>query len=299
VANLVGTGPSAPGPPSWGGFEKGGPAQTVTERAESATREGAQGVRIQAQSEKATRRAVTERLSMWMHVGSNATQRAGVELLPKRDDAPQSAAHSVLPDASAAERPSDVAPVEDDEALVLRLIAGEPGAAREVWIRFSPMVRRVLRRSFNAESDVDDIVQDVFAVLFEKIGRLRDPKAFRGFVLSVTLLEVRRELRRRYFRRRFGPEREAPANDVRVVHPDPEAREALLKLHGILGGINPRDRAAFTLRFVEGLELTQVSDAMGVSLSTTKRCLRRAWGRVRVRVERDPALVDYLREDID
>lgn len=234
---------------------------------------------------------------MWMHVGSNATQRASAELLPRRDDAPESAAQNVRIDGDSRARPSGVVPaVVDDETLVLRLIAGEPGAAREVWIRFAPMVRRVLRRSFNAESDVDDIVQDVFAVLFEKIGRLRDPKAFRGFVLSVTLLEVRRELRRRYFRRRFGPEREAPANDVRVVHPDPEAREALLKLHGILGGINPRDRAAFTLRFVEGLELTQVSDAMGVSLSTTKRCLRRAWSRVRTRVERDPALVAYLPE---
>lgn len=246
--------------------------------------------------EKATRRAVTERLSMWMHVGSNATLSASAELGPKRAEAPESAAHSVSPAEDAEVRPSGVVFAQDDEALVLRLIADEPGAAREVWLRFSPMVRRVLRRSFNADSDVDDIVQDVFAVLFEKIGQLRDPKAFRGFVLSVTLLEVRRELRRRYFRRRFGPEREAPASDGQVVHPDPEAREALLKLHGILGGINPRDRAAFTLRFVEGLELTQVSDAMGVSLSTTKRCLRRAWSRVRVRVERDPALADYLRE---
>jgi RNA polymerase sigma-70 factor (ECF subfamily) len=253
---------------------------------------------IRGTFEKATRRAVTERLSMWMHVGSNATQRGGAELLPKRDEAPQSAAHGVRLGADVAEKPSDVASDDDDEALVLRLVAGEPGAAREVWLRFSPMVRRILRRSFNAESDVDDIVQDVFAVLFEKIDRLRDPRAFRGFVLSVTLLEVRRELRRRYFRRRFGPERDPPANDVRVVHPDPEAREALHKLHGILGGINARDRAAFTLRFVEGLELTQVSDAMGVSLSTTKRCLRRAWSRVCIRVERDPALADYLR-DVD
>lgn len=240
--------------------------------------------------EKATRRAVSERLSMWMHVGSNATRSEDAELLPKRDEAPVSAERRVRL-ASSERSPGEL---DDDETLVLRLIAGERGAARQVWIRFAPMVRRVLRRSFNADSDVDDIVQDVFAVLFEKIGRLRDPKAFRGFVLSVTLLEVRRELRRRYFRRRFGPEREAPANDVRVVHPDPEAREALVKLHGILGGINARDRAAFTLRFVEGLELTQVSDAMGVSLSTTKRCLRRAWSRVHVRVKRDPALVDYL-----
>lgn len=234
---------------------------------------------------------------MWMHVGSNATSSAGFERDSNRDPSfedPAARPHEDSTGVRLIAAQSEPAASEDDEALVLRLIAGEPDAAREVWLRFSPMVRRVLRRSLTTDSDVDDLIQDVFAVLFSKIGRLRDPKAFRGFVLSVTLLEVRRELRRRYFRRRFSPEREPSVGDGRVVHPDPEAREALTKLNGILGGINPRDRAAFTLRFVEGLELTQVSDAMGVSLSTTKRCLRRAWSRVKVRVERDPALVDYL-----
>jgi RNA polymerase sigma-70 factor (ECF subfamily) len=223
-----------------------------------------------------------------MQVGSNATSSAALERNPNRDPSEDSTGVRLVA------RESEPPASGDDEELVLRLIAGETDAARDVWLRFSPMVRRVLRRSLSADSDVDDLIQDVFAVLFSKIGRLRDPKAFRGFVLSVTLLEVRRELRRRYFRRRFGPEREPLGDDGRVVHPDPEAREALVKLSGILGGINPRDRAAFTLRFVEGLELTQVSDAMGVSLSTTKRCLRRAWSRVKIRVERDPALVDYL-----
>jgi len=48
------------------------------------------------------------------------------------------------------------------------------------------------------------------------------------------------------------------------------------------------------LRHLEGLELVEVSRALGISLATTKRRLARAWRRVAVRARRDGALVDYI-----
>jgi RNA polymerase sigma-70 factor (ECF subfamily) len=54
------------------------------------------------------------------------------------------------------------------------------------------------------------------------------------------------------------------------------------------------DRTVFALRFLEGLELTEVSEALGVSLATTKRRVARSWRRVVAGVRRDEALVEYL-----
>ena len=44
---------------------------------------------------------------------------------------------------------------------------------------------------------------------------------------------------------------------------------------------------------MEGLELTEVAAAMGLSLATTKSRLARVWGKVILLVERDPVLVQY------
>ena len=78
-----------------------------------------------------------------------------------------------------------------------------------------------------------------------------------------------------------------------MVTPDTDAREALARFYKILDRVNATDRSAFVLRFMEGLELTEVAAALKLSLATTKRRLARVWARVLLLVERDPVLVHY------
>ena len=87
------------------------------------------------------------------------------------------------------------------------------------------------------------------------------------------------------------------AAELEIVTPDTDAREALARFYKILDRVNATDRAAFVLRFMEGLELTEVAAALKLSLATTKRRLARVWARVLLLVERDPVLV-ALRTEI-
>jgi hypothetical protein len=52
---------------------------------------------------------------------------------------------------------------------------------------------------------------------------------------------------------------------------------------------------------MEGLGLLEVAAAAGLSLATTKRRLARVWSKVRLLVERDPILCEYItnRDDND
>ncbi|HLK41158.1 MAG TPA: sigma-70 family RNA polymerase sigma factor [Polyangiaceae bacterium] len=179
----------------------------------------------------------------------------------------------------------------DDASIARVLIQGDSRAARLAWQRFAPMVHRMLRRAFGPEHDVDDLVQEVFLTLFARVHTLREPQALRAFVISITAHAIRYELRRKAALRwlRFGE----PA-DARAVDADLDSREAVLRLYRILDQLGSGDRTAFVLRFLEGLELTEVSAALGVSLATTKRRLARAWRRVVVGAQRDAALVEYL-----
>lgn len=182
----------------------------------------------------------------------------------------------------------------DDATLARALIAKQGGAPRVAWTRFAPLVRRILRRSLGPQHDVEDIVQDVFLCLFERVHTLRDPVALKAFVIAIAVRTVRYEIRRARVRRWVGLSRTAELPDLRVVNADSSARHALIHFYRALDRINERDRTAFVLRFIEGMEAAEVAEALDVSVPTARRCFTRAWERVTFFAERDPFLVDYL-----
>src|SRR3954453_13404384 len=181
----------------------------------------------------------------------------------------------------------------DDATLAHALIAREPQAPRVLWQRFAPMVFRMLKRTLGPGHDLEDLAQEVFLCVFEKVRGLREPKALKAFVISVTSLTMRHELRRRWVRRWVRLSGKTDAAELEVVTPDTDAREALARFYKILDRVNATDRSAFVLRFMEGLELTEVAAALKLSLGTHQGGRARVWGRVLLLVERDPVLVHY------
>jgi RNA polymerase sigma-70 factor (ECF subfamily) len=180
-----------------------------------------------------------------------------------------------------------------DADLARAAAKGHPGAPTVVWDRFSTLVRGILRRSLGRD-DVDDHVQEVFLRFFRQISTLRDPDVLRSFLIGIAIRVAKGELRRRRVRRwfRLTDDGSVP-EDAPAAAEDPEAREALARLYAILDRIEDQARLAFVLRHVEGLELVDVADALGVSLATAKRRLARASSRVLAAAARDPLLVEY------
>ena len=138
-------------------------------------------------------------------------------------------------------------------------------------------------------AEIDDLVQEVFVCFFRRLPTLQDPRAISGFVISITLNIARTEVRRQSVRRALCQGWGSPS----WLDPDPEAREALAHFCRILEGLGPSDVTAFMLRFVDHRDLAEVASILGVSLSTAKRRLARAWQRVMAQLQRDPALSSY------
>ena len=141
------------------------------------------------------------------------------------------------------------APQESTEALVLAVRAGLPRAEEALYTRFAPDVYRVVCRLLGSRDEASDIMQDTFVVVFEDLAKLRDPAAFRAWVLQIAVRLVYRRFRRRKLARLLGLDR------------SPQDSE---------------DRIAWLLRHVEGFELAEVSEMMRCSLATAKRKLARA-----------------------
>jgi RNA polymerase sigma-70 factor (ECF subfamily) len=183
-----------------------------------------------------------------------------------------------------------------DEALVSAFVTGEPEAAEQIWQKYAPSVDRALTRFLGPGREIEDLTQEVFLRLFAKLPTLEDPRALRSFVYSIAIRVARWEGRRRWIRRCVSlstggtvPEQLADAGDF-------EARQALARFAAIIERLKGPARAAFILRHMEGLSLDDAAQALGISLATLKRRLRRANKSINDQVEHDPALTHYLRK---
>jgi RNA polymerase sigma-70 factor (ECF subfamily) len=184
---------------------------------------------------------------------------------------------------------------EDDAALVVAVRAGEPGAAGRMWDRYASLVRGILRRMLGPV-DVDDGVQDAFLRLFRDLGSLRDPAALRSFLIGITLHVAKSELRRRRAKRwlRLFDDGIIAEPEALAENEWHEPRAAVLRLYELLDRISDERRTVFVLRYVEGLELAELSAVLDCSLATTKRRVADASRRVCLLAASDPLLAPYL-----
>lgn len=156
-------------------------------------------------------------------------------------------------------------------------------------LRHAPRLVRIVDRLLGDREDSDDVVQDAFLTAFGSLGSLRDPSAFGGWILQVALRHAHRRFRRRRLLRALGfvPHDGdlEPLEDQAAPSCSPEQRAELALLDRALTALSPDERIAWSLRFVEGMELSEIATALECSITTVKRRLAAADARVRVHVE--------------
>jgi RNA polymerase sigma-70 factor (ECF subfamily) len=72
--------------------------------------------------------------------------------------------------------------------------------------------------------------------------------------------------------------------------------QTLQRIYAVLQELGTDERIAFTLRYIEGMELHEIAENTGVSLSTVKRRLSRADNIFLKRASRDSLLSERLAE---
>jgi RNA polymerase sigma-70 factor (ECF subfamily) len=172
--------------------------------------------------------------------------------------------------------------------LVEGLLAGDADAAVFTYRKFAPLVFRVVQRSMGPMCDAEDITQDIFLRIYSRVGSLRDPDALSSFVLSVALRVIKWQLRRRRVRRILHLSVDGELPDAWASSDDVENRQAVMRLYDGLDRLPANERTVFVLKHVEGMDLQEIADAEGASLSTVKRRLRRAHSQLASTVGFDP-----------
>jgi RNA polymerase sigma-70 factor (ECF subfamily) len=185
-----------------------------------------------------------------------------------------------------------------DAALAMSLKAREPGSAELLFERYRPYVERLIVRTVGFDPEVPDLVNEVFARALEGIKSLRDTWALKGWIGSVALFTARGYLRSRRNRRRwlsiFSSD-EVP-EPVAIVAP-PEVSRTLVSAYAVLDVLPTDERIAFALRVIDGMELAEIAQMVGVSLATVKRRVARAQRLFWDKARRDPMLREHAPPD--
>ena len=177
-----------------------------------------------------------------------------------------------------------------DRDLAAGLVAGEEWAVSETWRRFAPMVLVTARRILGSESEAEDVAQEVFWQVFQRVRTLRQFASFRSFVYSFAVRLLRSELRRRKRRRWLSFFGAVPPETPDLRSPDLESRELLRRFDGLLDRLAPRDRLVFVLRRMDKMTIDEIAESMGLSTSTVKRAMAHATDRLRRWIEADSGL---------
>ena len=177
-----------------------------------------------------------------------------------------------------------------DAALVIASRAGEAWAQEALFRRHAPMVNGLAFRLMGRDSDVDDLVQDSFVTAFAGLHGLDDPQAFAAWLGSIVVRTAGKVIRRRVLLERLGLRRRREPIDIDAVAArvaGPDVATELRRVYERLERLPAEQRIAFLLRRVEGMELEEVAQKMGISLATAKRRIAAAQQTVERWVDRE------------
>lgn len=182
----------------------------------------------------------------------------------------------------------------DDAALVAAFRAGDRAARATFYDRYADHVYRVLHRILGVDRDLSDLHHDVYVRALRALPRLSEPRALKAWLTTIAVHVARSAIARRRIQRWlwFLPPEELP--EVASIHAPSGARDALRATYAVLDSLPADERVAFALRFIDGMELTEVASACNTSLATIKRRLARARAHFEAEARNHPALEEWL-----
>jgi RNA polymerase sigma-70 factor (ECF subfamily) len=137
-------------------------------------------------------------------------------------------------------------------------------------------VASVCLRISGRRSELEDLIQEVFAEAASTFKALREPDAIRGWLATIAVRVTRKRLFRRRLYGLVGLGSPAEYEALPDLGASPYDRLLLAAIYRALDELAPDDRIAFVLHHIEGETLASVAKLAGCSITTAKRRIFRA-----------------------
>lgn len=174
----------------------------------------------------------------------------------------------------------------DDSTKETRTIllaqSGDRAALEELFVIVERPLRRYILSAVADRALAEDVLQEVFILIYRKLYWLRDPALLRPWAYRIASREIVRQLKRaRRWPDQFG-EDFAPESIPDATRDD--YRPGLAgQLPELLARVSPASRMILVLHYLDEMPLQEVADVLGLPLGTIKS--RLAYGLAALRKE--------------
>ena len=171
----------------------------------------------------------------------------------------------------------------DDVALIQRILSGDETAFASLVRKYKRQVHTLAWRKIGDFHIAEDITQETFLQVYQKLGTLGDPTRFPGWLYVIADRLCIAWLRKN--QRQTEPladadisemETEAYSRYIATEHATTFAEAQRDLVEKLLARLKETNRKVITLHYLEGMTYAEISNFLGVSENTIKSRLRRA-----------------------
>ncbi|MBP6392007.1 MAG: sigma-70 family RNA polymerase sigma factor [Flavobacteriales bacterium] len=174
-----------------------------------------------------------------------------------------------------------------DEQLVAGCLKGEPIAQRELYKSYARKMMSICMRYANGREQAQDILQDGFVKVFQKMDHYRGDGPLGGWIARTMVNTALDHIRRNkpYDHSLDLTEAEhLHAEDAQVM--STMSTEELMEM---IQALPPGYRAVFNLFAIEGYAHKEISEQMGISENTSKSQFMKARAYLRKQLPKEAA----------
>lgn len=179
-----------------------------------------------------------------------------------------------------------------DGELVLRCLDGDEEAALEIVHRYQRLVFGIVYHYLGRNDLTEDLAQDVFLRFFQSLGRFDTSRPLKQWIARIASNRCLDELRKRKTQRvqTLSDLSQDDQESVLSIYESHSVSDQLSRgeaekcfeiLSAAMNALSEKDRMAFVLREIEGLEYSEIADimksselAVRIRVSRSKKTLR-------------------------
>lgn len=174
--------------------------------------------------------------------------------------------------------------MDESKELVNRLKNGDKSAYREIFETYSGIVKTIAYRYLKSNDDAEDILQETFIIIFQKINQYKGQGSFEGWIRRITAnycLGVIKSKKKFYFEEINDDILTEKTHETKVNENDMDylvkrcdfSKEDILE---VIASLSQGYRIVFNMYVLEGFKHKEIAKALDISVSTSKTQLLRA-----------------------
>lgn len=173
--------------------------------------------------------------------------------------------------------------IEQDNQVIDQILEGDIELFEVLMRRHNQLLYRTIRSYFREEADVEDIMQDTYIKVFEKLYQFNKDAQFTTWLVRIGIneaLQRKRKLKKHNGLKYIGSEDTEIFQIPDTTTMNPEIKSKVINpaifIENAIEGLPEKYKIVYMLKEVEGMEVAEVAAGLQLSVSNVKIRLHRA-----------------------